>query len=409
MAYLNLRVLRCVWVKYAESVLVIRARTRSFHFHQPLKCCLLLPPYILEVTWTWLHVLFRARHKGRGCVQKWSQVVPWRESTEVCGFCWPLFVGSVEAKSQFRPLTPVELPHRRRNETVRQSTQHNEVWSGIAGLNGPPASGAPTDFTWKEGGLRPKAQAAPSRHVGFLMRFSTTLHQIRNNYCLWHRWPHFSNPRFLVCLIFRNPQTSSREDPEWGDSFVVFRRNAFAETGTVQRYFSSATELDIPKIFHFVRMTFASDLQARILFENKHLQKLPSLSRPLTVSMGLDTNINFHTYDYPRTVNTWVQTGCWHLFPYCTRPRSIAQLHRSLYSLCCSYPVIKITSTWLPIPFANSTPRHFLSVKTSSSDLLPEQKKNPGKFDQQICDQPLVFQHLPEAFPFCEDIFIRIK
>ena len=50
---------------------------------------------------------------------------------------------------------------------------------GIAGLNGP-GFGHPRRFQAKRGWQRPKAQPAPlSRHVGFLMRFSTKLQTFR--------------------------------------------------------------------------------------------------------------------------------------------------------------------------------------------------------------------------------------
>ncbi len=43
--------------------------------------------------------------------------------------------------------------------------------------------------------------------------------------------------------------------------------------------------------------------------------------------------------------------------PYFTTSRTFGQLHRPLQKLHCWCLVVKITSTWLPIPFANSTSR----------------------------------------------------
>ena len=69
----------------------------------------------------------------------------------------------------------------------------------------------------------------------------------------------------------------------------------------------------------------------------------------------------FWYLQYPRTVYTLVQTGSTSPIPYCTIFGSFcaaSQTHIKALLLCCSGLFIEITSTWLPIPFANSTPEY---------------------------------------------------
>ncbi len=76
-----------------------------------------------------------------------------------------------------------------------------------------------------------------------------------------------------------------------------------------------------------------------------HLQNiLPSVNTPHTTKPKLPKD-----YIHPST--DWSQTT----IPSFTISGSFGQLFRPLEKLCCSCLVIEITSTWFPIPVANST------------------------------------------------------
>ncbi len=90
------------------------------------------------------------------------------------------------------------------------------------------------------------------------------------------------------------------------------------------------------------------------------------------------------TYQYPRTVNTQVtdrlQIPLWH---------NLQKLHTASQTLVKSLlfmPQNKITSTWLPIPFANSTPVYWSLVEVTVN-LKRSFRPRSHRTHKQICTQ----------------------